>query len=365
MRRPRRENCVRGFTLTELLMVVAISATVVVTFLGVQDYLAVASDRLFEQSNAHNAALTTLREIEQAIRLADEIEAAAPSLLTLKTRFLWDLDTDWEKVRYTLRDGGLYREIADDNSSVYSAPVLVLDSAVGFDVRSMELAETFSSADYLDLTGVPLSPTPDFVGYLSSYDSLTELSSIDSVLSSGVDTALERLSLTSTLVPVTASLTPELESQGLWIRTEFTPLVGGAVYYPLIFGSSDPSTNAIAIRFDSDGSIDVECFQGSILRGATSFAETWVTDQVYHLEMTILHGVATARVICDGTLSQAAPIADGVPSSGVVRFRVDSLLASGAWDDLRVSYPFVEVELSFEAGGVQRTLFGGATRRQP
>jgi len=354
-----------GLTLIELTMVVALATTLLVTLLSIEGFISSGSEQLFESSRVHAAAMSTLSEIEQSIRLADEVEATGTSILTLKTRFGWDTDAAWEKVRYTLQGGVLYREIAQ-GAAPYGAPEIALDGVSSFQTHALELTDSFTEEHYSDASETTLGDKPALTGLLSHYNSLTELSVLDATVQTSVDLSQERLELTASSVSSSVTFTPPLKKQGLFLKTSFTANTGRSKYRPLIFGAGIGTIDAVLVAFDSDGRVRLQSFENGELLGGSTFSASWAERESYAIELSFDDGMATARLFePGGTVEEVNPIPTGDLTEGAVSAATDTYGATGFWDNLVVRYPFVEVEIEYTASGQTRSIFGGAARRQP
>ena len=115
-------NRMRGMTLIEVLVVVAIMGTAGLALSSAIQYFYRSNAFLLEQTAALDNARRGVREAVVAIREASygddgsyPIEAAATSSLTFYSDF--DKDNSVEKERYTLINGTLYRVVTNSGGS--------------------------------------------------------------------------------------------------------------------------------------------------------------------------------------------------------------------------------------------------------
>ena len=133
-----------GYTLMEVTLATALTGSLMLSFTVSAIVLTDQAGATNGKEGQFNGAHLILSEIEQTIRLADEVLRAGDGFLELSTRFALNDTDDEEKIIYLLDDGNLYTKVAPEGSG-YGAPVKILTGVTEFNAFTLDIADEFMS----------------------------------------------------------------------------------------------------------------------------------------------------------------------------------------------------------------------------
>lgn len=311
----------------------------------------------------------SLAQIETAIRMSDSVLSATDDLLVLSTRYAVDSDSGEERLRYTRSGTDLRLEIADE-SSLYAAPVVILENVAAFDAGTVRISDSFPREDYDE------SQTALTKGDLHTVDTgskteytVKELGEVDPDLADAYNADRQRLDIigSSHLDPTTVTVSPPLKKNQLLAETTFTPITPGALFRPLVWGDELALSDWIGVEFAADQSIRLRVVQGGALVEDQVASFAWEALTSYTLQLKIHRNNALASASVDGEPSQLIGVVQvgSADEAWPVHFQSVTPDAVGVWDDVVVAKPFVALHLKLRVDDQDLEIWGGAVTRQP
>lgn len=316
-------------------------------------------------------AQRALSQMEQAIRLSERVLEASDALMILETRYFWDSDDDVELIRYTLVGDQLLRAVAD-GSAVYDSDEVVAENISFFSCHSLEISDEFDRVNYDTSDHAVMPPTGDMgtvdldattVAVFEVHDFAT----MDADLPAAYDADNQRLEIenNSAVAAKTVTVSPPTPAQGLQAITGFTPIEDNMEYRPIVFGSETLDVDNVAVVFEPDRTIRVKSVRSGTLMGQAVGTTTWEPLQSYSVKLELRYGRAYAWVDAGNGYEVIGDITGGNVDDKPVHLQAVGNGARGAWDSLRITYPYVQLELQVHlTDGPSLSLYGGATRRQ-
>lgn len=356
--RKRNEN---GFTLLETTLATVIVFAIVGGLVLAQTYTMDRGETTREKEEQLADSMSMLSEIQQAVRMADEVLKADNGLLAIETRYFIDIDDDVEKVRYRLIGNTLYRAIAD-GVSAYGPDEVVLENVTSFQGKTVQIIDSFDRPDYDSLPGGVMGIF-GIDGSVKTTYKVKDLGAIDNDLVDSYDAERQRLSIDSPLTKKTVTVSPPLAKEGLETAITFTPQESSVQFNAIAWGDANVDMNSVSVIFDADQGIKLRRVEGGVVQEQALSAETWSENETYEVTLKMNGNNAYAWVESVNGTFTIGPISTGTLDNKSIHFSSNSAGGQGAWDDLDIGYTFVDVSMAVDANGATLTFDSGATRR--
>ncbi|MEM7168477.1 MAG: hypothetical protein AAF581_23745 [Planctomycetota bacterium] len=351
-----RRRHLAAFTLFEIMLVIAILGAITATLTAAANTaLARASDTQHKEERLHRA-YHLLEQIKQAIRMAESVHQAGDNLLVISTRYYYDTDDALERVRFSLSGRTLLREISQNNGASYAAPEVLDNNVASFMAYSFRISDPFDPGEYdLALAGIPTGDPSPVDSKVQAEFLVKELGQVDQEFKDSYSGG--QLQITTTNAdPKRVTVSPPLSKDGLQLRTQFTPLVANSSYRPLRFGLQSVQTSTMVL-FENTGKVVLRSKEADVLLAQQYGTADWIPGETYFVEVHFNGSNAWARVITntgDTLLSQTVPTSNALDNAEV-DLTAGTQNNPGSWDDLRVGYPRVTVEIGVDIGsGIDR-----------
>ncbi len=360
----------RGHTLLELIMAMTITSSVMVSFVLI--YPTTASQAANTDSHVNNSSIArrALAEIEQCIRLSHQIHSASADRFEVSTRYFVDLDSDVERILYTRSAGNLYRQVADNNSTVYGKTELILEDVSSFSCHSLEIWDDFKRTDYgSDAVTAPVGDVKAVSLDASSKTKykVSDFSAMDSDLKTHYDEDFERIRIANSgATNQSVTVTPYMRKQGLRIAADFTPEAKAVNYHAIVYGDETAALDHVSVVFKADNTIEIQ----SVVGGATYDNEVfstrpWAPLNNYKVIMEFTGDSARAWVQEGKNLYEIGQVktATTLDDKAVHLLSKDGT-GLAAWNSVNIEYPYIEIQMVVNIGDTEiLDLMGGATRR--
>ncbi len=360
-KRFRRRLPRQGYTLVELVLSIAVVGIVLVGFTVSQLYLVERAEATLVEQERRAWGGAALAEIEQGVRASEAILKAGDGMLEISTRYFLNIDDTLETVRYSLEGGVLYRRTAVGASS-FGSPEAMLEGVSSFSALSYEIHDSFPRSTYDDAE-LPTGGPRLLNGLTKVKYDLKDIGGLDAELVEAWDDEFERLEVVTTSAVKTVTITPPMPKNGLEAKVRFYPLAAPAEYRPLIYGAEEG--DGIALVFEPDFDVKLRMTDSGNVDQEAATGLTWSEEEQYRLTLRISANQATAWLDRGAGMEEIGSVAAGSFDDKELHMQVGSGNGAAAFDDVEVSYPYVQLELVIDHEGVTETLAGGATRRQP
>lgn len=188
-----------------------------------------------------------------------------------------------------------------------------------------------------------------------------DLGDVDPQLVAHYDANDERIEMTggSLFHPRSLAVSPALSKTNLQLEVTFVPLDDYGIYSSLVWGSTSSFYNRIIVLFDADHRIKLRTWDSNNLLGEARLS-SWSKLNTYRIKIQSGEEVVTAWVSTNGSGYQLIGEVPQVSfENQPVYFQNYSGSRVGAWDDLKISYPYVKLELSVNTKGQQDVLSAG------
>ena len=350
--------CQRGLTLLELVMATAITAALVLTFTTAEFNLLSQAEVLMLRGQERQEVETVMRELEQAVRMSEEILKAGPDVLEVRGRFFINDDDTEERVLYTVSAGVLEKQIASGGGG-YNAPATVIANVSGFRASFIQIAEDFDR----DRWGGPFDTGQSLVAdtaLTSSYD-LTTMGQVDPNLVAFLDLNGEYVVLDAGAAALDIVLSPALTVDGLQISMTFTPRSASVDYMPILIG--DPAGDYATLQFFSAGVADTLTRESGVPTSAMGL-HTWSTTETYRLRVNLFDGRMHAWMDDGGGPEALGVSATGFLDTAAVHVYIPQGGSRATIDDIEITQTRVDLELDVDSSTGTQTRRGSAHWRQ-
>lgn len=357
---PTRSQC--GFTLLELVFATSITGAVLMAFGASHLFLLAKAESSHGEGSSHDSIELVIREMENAIRMSEEIQKSGSDILQVETRYFIDSDDELETVRYW-RDGTTLKKSTASGTGPFGDIETLLSDVTAFDSFSLEIADEFVAAEY-DTVLVEGDTRSIDTSVQATY-TVAELGDVDPDLAVSYDAALEALEVDATAGHRFLTVTPPLPGDNLSLRVTFTPLEEQEYFITYGDLSADETrAHSIRLRF-TPGQVNLEYWDSNVRLEEIVNPYAWAVGEDYTLGFMVIDD--TVRFwINDGSatlglgsiqrrLINQKPVHLEVRVGGRARF-----------DNLNVKYPLVDLSITMTPIGSSPIVrVGGATTRQP
>ena len=343
-----------GFTLLEVVVVVALIGGLLLTLTNIHIFTIERSNDTQDSEERLALAQAALNDMQQSIRFSSNVNGAAANFLEIEAEYVADFDDETESIRYELVAGSLIRSVVDGAGTTQST---LLEDITGFRAYTMQVRDSFSRGDYDNPTSFTVSPVD------TATDVDYRVRDVVTVDSGNYDSENERLVLEAVASRKSMALTPGMDKQGLTAQIDLIPYMSGQEYQALRYGDPDSAQGAIAIVFESDGTIGIRRTESGSVVAEETATITWVELSNHSVLLGLRDGRAWGVVTRDGASERIGVVGWGSMDSQALTIETAGLLTKGAWDDFFVTYPEIELEIDYRVNGEDHTLVGGATRR--
>lgn len=362
-----RQRSNAGFTLVEAML----AATMVGSLLLIlaHSYTFAIDRSVTSTTNTKSLieGMSTLEEIQTAIRMSDTIDRAGDGVLSVTTRYFIDSDSETETVRYSRSGTSITREVAQGIGS-FALPETVLENVSHFSSWHLRIEDSFETADYgplaLPIT-LALPILPDTASQATRL--LRDLGSVDLELPLIYDSTDELLRLTPILLPTTFTVSPPLPKSGLHARVRFDPVGSNGEYRPLVYGNEARDSSNVSLVFRPGGAIELRAYEGGTALGTRTALLSWSAGREYEVQL-IFDDTVARGLVRDVTDDTRWELIGSVPTGSIdnTRMHIQAVTNGkvGTWDDLLIHYPFVPVDIDLNLQTRTESLRGGATSRQ-
>lgn len=354
---------VSGHTLVELSFAIAIAGAVLLALGSSHLVLIERAESSFERRRDADGAHACLKDIEQAIRLAEVIQKAGSGILQVSTRHFVDSDDELETVRYWFEDGELRKAMAPDGGSFGPTEVL-LTGVQDFRTFALKIVDPFDAAVY-DMP-LPIGDLLDVDLTQQVVYTVQELGDVDPDLVDAYVSTQEALEIDASSVGRFVTVTPSIPSRNLSFQVDFTPL--DAEEYAITYGDvigGETRSHSIRIYF-TPGQIDLQYWDSNVRTQSVVVSYDWTVGAVYTVGFQHVDGFMSFW-IDDGSSLQALGRIE-VLSIDDKPIQLEARLGGRArFDNLEISYPLIDVFLTVNdpSGVGNLELVGGAVSRQP
>ena len=354
---PARDRTKSGFTLLELVVVIAIIGGLLVALTNIQMFALERSNDTQDHEERLALAHSALNEMQQAVRYSTELHGASSNILKVSTQYVVDDDDDIETIRYMLVNNEIIREVIDGTTT----QELVLSNVDSFRAYTMEIRDGFTADDYSGVVNSFVAAPVDTANVVRYR--VIDVIDIGSDFADAYDSDNERIALWTGLTTKSLELTPALSKQGLTAQVEFMPNWEGKEYQVLRYGNSSASSGSVAVVFKSDSTIAIQRRESGAIVAESASADPWAELASYTISLAFRDGVAWGVVTSEGVSKRIGVVGWGSMDDEPLEIETTGTFTTGFWDDLFVSYPEVKFELNYDVNGEAETLVGGATRR--
>lgn len=353
----------RGFTLVEVTFAVVAMGAVFLVFGSSHMYLMERAESSYDRARDTRSVTSVLREVENAIRMAEEIEKSGDGVLQVSTRYFVDADDELETVVYWFQDKELRKAIAPEGGSFGKTEVL-LSGVKEFRTFALKIEDPFDAADY----DVPLTEGEDRDVDLSQkvVYKIKDLGDVDPDLAAAYNRSLEALEVDARSARKFVTVTPPLPSKNLSVQVDFTPLE--AEKYLITYGNllGDETKSHSSRLYFTPGQIVLEYWDANVLLENQVVAYDWGVGKSYTVGFQVFEGYLRFWANDGSSTQTLGKIETKTLDDKPVHLEA-RLGARARFDNLKVTYPLVDVCLTMTDpdGGADLVFNGGAVSRQP